>query len=253
MNELFQKAFLANKVSKQYFVNCLNNNSQVHTYVEKRIGKNTIDKWEIGFNPGDGGLINILNKNGIDTELAETIGLIKTNEEGKSREAFPRRILFPIRYAGKTIAFAGRILDSTKNQAKYINSKASFIYNKNDVLFGLGENRNAIKDKGYIIIVEGYFDILALYSRNIKNVACLGGITLSSRHATCIKRYTDKAVIMTDGDTAGEESAIELKKRLAVAGISSYYKKLPAGKDPDTYIETLSDPEKEFDTYLDHL
>ena len=233
MENVLEQSLSAMKVAKLYFVESLQKNSEVRRYVASRISQKTIDKWEVGYNPGYGHLIDRLNDNNTPAELAEELGLIKATDEGKYKEAFRSRIMIPIRHGGKTVAFAGRIFGKC-NQAKYINSKNSF---------GLNENRNSIRKSKTVILVEGYFDLLYLYDKGIRNVACLGGVTLSDRHAAVIKRYAKSAIILTDGDDAGEKSAIKIKKDLARSGLPSEDVRLPTGQDPDTFLESVGKTE----------
>jgi len=242
MENVLEQSLSAMKVAKLYFVESLQKNSEVRRYVASRISQKTIDRWEVGYNPGYGHLIDRLNDNNTPAELAEELGLIKATDGGKYKEAFRSRIMIPIRHGGKTVAFAGRIFGKC-NQAKYINSKNSFLYNKNEVLFGLNENRNNIRRSKTVILVEGYFDLLYLYDKGIRNVACLGGVTLSDRHAAVIKRYAKSVIILTDGDDAGEKSATKIKKDLARSGLPSEDIRLPAGKDPDTFLEEVGKTE----------
>ena len=233
------RAVHINIVALKYFCSRMSTNDTVREYVLSRIDEETLDKWKLGYAPGTGGLVEALDKDGIHRDESESMGLIKTDSSGKCREVFYRRVVFPICYAGKLVAFAGRVVDGAGKQAKYINTKTTSVYDKKNVLYGLWTNRKSISERGRVLLVEGYFDILGLYSKGIRNVACIGGTSITESHILNLRRYTNEVGIVTDGDSAGEKSAKEIRKILAKNSVSSFIVNLPAGYDPDTYLDKV--------------
>jgi DNA primase len=147
--------------------------------------------------------------------------------------------MFPIfNEAGKVIAFGGRRIwhEGATDEAKYLNSPETRIYNKSKTLYGLNFAKNAIKSAGYAILVEGYMDLIALYQHGIENVIASSGTSLTQLHTKILSRYTKEAVVVFDSDLAGQNAsrrAIELiiENDMGVSVIP-----LPIGEDPDTFI-----------------
>jgi DNA primase len=143
--------------------------------------------------------------------------------------------MFPIRDAeANVLGFGGRSL--TKDEPKYLNSPESEIYHKSRVLYGLDKTRDHIKQKGEVIIVEGYIDLLSLYIAEIKNVVATLGTALTRDHVLLLKRYTDRSIVVFDGDEAGEKASIRVLDVFLEEGSSPLIAILPYGDDPASFI-----------------
>src|SRR4029078_9647409 len=126
-------------------------------------------------------LVKHLKNNGVDLEIALKLGVIRKGDSGWY-DLFRNRLIFPIRDSkGLVIAFAGRVLDASL--PKYINSPESPLYHKSSVLFGLDMALPAIRTENSVIIVEGYFDHLALFRAGIRNVVATCGTALTTTHS----------------------------------------------------------------------
>jgi DNA primase len=119
---------------------------------------------------------------------------------------------------------------------KYLNSPDTILYRKNRILYGLHQARASIKEKGFVIFVEGYMDFLSLYQAGIKNVVATSGTALTEEHGQLIRRFTSKIVLVFDGDSAGTVAAERAVFTLAPQNLDMYVFILPEGEDPDTYI-----------------
>jgi len=225
-----------NRLALKYYIKHLHLSKWALEYLYDRISTKVAKKYCIGYAP-NGGFVQYLNKHGVSEEDAKDAGLITLDYDGNAYERFSHRIMIPIIHARRVVGFGGRTLgEETKQNPKYINSKASLLYNKSEVLYGLWRARNSIDRLGYGILVEGYFDVLGLANHKIYNCVGLCGTALTREQARQLKRYTDKIYVMLDGDEAGKVAAkkakIVLKKERVYAGKMI----LPNKLDPDEYV-----------------
>lgn len=228
-----------NELATTYYRSILQNGQegeQARLYLDKRAVESEISEaYRLGFAPDRrDGLVKHLKNNGIDLETALKLGIIRKGDAGWY-DLFRNRLIFPIRDAkGQVIAFAGRVLDSSL--PKYINSPESPLYHKSSVLFGLDMALPAIRTENAIIIVEGYFDHLALYRAGIRNVVATCGTALTSTHAGLIKRHAERVYTLFDSDGAGKKATIRSMELFLEQRIPAYVITLPAGDDPDSFM-----------------
>ena len=210
-------------------------------YLKKRnLTEEIIRKFRIGFAIDSwNGLVNKIGpKYNNETSKMLKTGLFSRSEKGTVYDRFRSRIIFPISHqSGDVIAFGGR--DYNKNdQAKYLNSPETAIYQKSNVLYGLNVTKSAITNSNnkYIILVEGYMDLLQLYQAGIEPVVAVSGTSLTKNHATIIARYNKPVVILYDGDSAGGNAAIRAGFVLLQAGVEVYVVRPPDELDPDDWL-----------------
>ncbi|MDP2005047.1 MAG: DNA primase [Rubrivivax sp.] len=187
-----------------------------------------------------------------DDPLLEEAGLVrlKDAEEGAAPEAaaergrydwFRDRVMFPIRGVdGKVIGFGGRVLDDSK--PKYINSPETPLFSKGRELYGLFEARQALRDKGYALVVEGYMDVVALAQSGFPNAVATLGTACTAEHVQKLFRFTDSVVFSFDGDAAGRRAAgraLEASLPHATDLRSVKFLFLPTEHDPDSYVREL--------------
>jgi DNA primase len=229
-----------NELATAYYRSILNKGEegeQARRYLAKRSVESDISEaYRLGFAPDRrDGLVKHLKNNGVDLEIALKLGLIRKSETGWY-DLFKNRLIFPIRDArGQVIAFAGRVLDSSL--PKYINSPESPLYHKSSVLFGLDMALPAVRTEKAVIIVEGYFDHLALYRSGIRNVVATCGTALTLFHAGLIKRHAERVYTLFDSDSAGKKATIRSMELFLEQRIPAYVITLPAGDDPDSFME----------------
>lgn len=197
----------------------------------------------IGFAPQ--GWDNLLKAVGTKEEkiklLADSGMLVVKPEEKKQYDRFRHRIMFPIRdQRGRTLGFGGRVLDDST--PKYLNSPETPIFHKGRELYGLYEARQALKEIPYLLMVEGYMDVIALAQFGIHNAVATLGTALTENHLQKLFRYTSEIVFCFDGDTAGRRAA---SRSLDIAlpemrdGVTAKFLFLPDGEDPDTMVRNL--------------
>lgn len=207
----------------------------------------TGEAYRIGFAPERGdGLVKLLQKEGFDLQLAQKLGIVKHGDRGWY-DQFRNRLMFPIRDPkGNVIAFAGRVLDASL--PKYINSPESPLYHKSSVFFGLDMALPTIRVDNSVIVVEGYFDHLALFQAGIKNVVATCGTALTASHAAMIKRHAQRVYLLFDGDSAGRKAAVRSMEIFMEQRLPSYIVTLPAGDDPDSFLK--QNPVEQFHSCL---
>lgn len=175
-----------------------------------------------------------LENKGYPLGLAFTCGLLRQKER-RFYDAFRGRVMVPIRdERGRVIAFGGRILEG--DGAKYINSTETPLYQKSRVLYGLDLARRYIGQKDRAILVEGYFDVLAMHQAGFGEAVATCGTALTPEHTERLRRLTQKVIVITDSDRAGAAAAEKMLPMLLEAGITSYRLDLPGAKDPDDLI-----------------
>lgn len=197
----------------------------------------THGSFEIGYAPNGNALLTYARQNGVKTEILEEIGVLKSNEKG-IYDFFRNRLIFPISNArGQTIAFAGRDLKEN-SKVKYLNSPESAIYIKGNELYALNAARITIKNEDRAYIVEGYPDAMRMHAIGISNTVATSGTALTIAQTNLLKRYTNKATLVFDGDSAGQKATdrnaeILIKNQFHVSVIV-----LPEKQDPDTLFTT---------------
>ncbi len=206
-------------------------------YLDKRgIKPETIETFQLGYAPeGWRNLRDHLQREKVSLKHAEQAGLLVSRKDGDFYDRFRSRLMFPIEDVnGNVIAFGGRIIG--EGEPKYLNSPESPIYVKGRNLYGLARAKNAIRRDDTLIIVEGYFDLLALWNHGIQNVAATQGTALTREHVDLIKRYTGSVALTFDAD-AGGKSALERSMSLFLErGLRARAVVLSDGKDPDEFI-----------------
>ena len=207
-------------------------------YLEGRgISKAVIEQFRIGFSPDSWqALHDHLLASGADEKLIEQSGLVSVNEE-KERvfDRFRGRIMFPVLDVnGDPVAFGARAMGD--DQPKYLNSPETPAYVKGKHLYGLFQSKEAIRQKKFAILVEGYLDLIALYQFGVTNVAASLGTAFTSDQSKLLSRFTKKVVINYDGDSAGIKAARRAIEELLPQDFDIKVLVLPDGHDPDDFI-----------------
>ena len=209
--------------------------------------KETAVKYQIGFAPeGWNHLMNVAQKAGFSQEELLAAGLIVQNEEKKTLyDKFRNRLIFPVKNNyDKIVAFGGRTL-SDESGPKYLNSPETLLFKKSECLYLLDMAREAVRKKGYVLVVEGYFDALALHHFGFENTVATLGTALTSQHGKLLQRYTKEVVFSYDADAAGQAAVLRGFEPLIQAGLNIRVLVMPDAKDPDEYLQKHSKEELE--------
>ncbi|MCM0081216.1 DNA primase [Geomonas sp. Red32] len=207
------------------------------SYLQRRlVDKDTAATYRMGFAPaGWDNLAKFLQRKGIAPEQAEKLGLLRKRDGGGYYDTFRNRLLFTIAdLHGDPIGFGGRVMDDSL--PKYINSPESLIYRKSEVLFGLDLAKKGMRERGSAIIVEGYFDHLALYRAGYTNVLATCGTALTPQHLKVIRRYAERVFMLFDGDEAGRKATERSLELFLEESFPARVVEMPQGDDPDTFI-----------------
>ncbi len=233
----------ASEVAAEFFAHVLWNTADgalARDYLKSRgISVETARSFMIGFAPSrPASLAKALERRGL-RDAGVKVGLVKKDGDG-AYDMFRARVMFPIRDAqGRAIAFGGRVLDA--RLPKYINSPESPLYSKARTLYGLFEARQAISSsvssgKDRAIIVEGYFDVIALWQAGFKEVLAGCGTALTVEQLRALSRYTKQVIACFDGDAAGRKASMRALEIFLQAGLLGRGIFIPSGFDPDTFV-----------------
>ena len=206
-------------------------------YAQKRgMPKSTLTKFGIGFAPNSwSALCDAMLAKGYTEEELKQSGLASTSQKtGKIYDRFRNRLMFPIiDVRGNVIGFGGRVMDDST--PKYLNSPETIIFNKRKNLFALNL---AKKTKlGYMILVEGYMDAVALHQYGFDCAVASLGTSLTEEHAALLSRYTEQVMLIYDGDEAGQNATKRAIPMLEKAGLQVKVLTLKEAKDPDEYLK----------------
>lgn len=207
-------------------------------YLEARgVDRETSEAYRLGFAPDRWDYLSRhLQHRKVSMELAERLGLVRRREGGGYFDIFRNRLLFAIAdIHGRTIGFGGRVLDDSL--PKYINSPESPIYHKSDVLFGVHLAKGALREQGSAIVVEGYFDHLALYQAGVRNVVATCGTALTEGHVKLLRRYAGKAYTLFDADSAGRKATVRAIDLFLAENFPAHVVELTQGEDPDSFVK----------------
>ncbi|MCC6968274.1 MAG: DNA primase [Nitrospira sp.] len=219
--------------------------AQARVYLDSRgLQPHTTAQFHIGYAPPEwDGLTKAMLKEGFAPADLVAAGLsIPRDQSGSQKTAvsghydrFRSRIMFPITDLRKrVVAFGGRILGD--GMPKYLNSPETPLFKKGQTLFALDAAREAAGQQQTLIIVEGYFDAIALHQAGIRHVAATLGTALTAEHITVIRRFASNIVLLFDPDQAGVRAALRSLDLFVNSGLSVKVVSLPEGDDPDTYV-----------------
>ena len=194
-------------------------------------------QFELGWAPQAwDALWGFLRNKGVPAQDALACGLVVEGQKG-AYDRFRGRILFPIRdISGKLTAFGGRILSG--DGAKYINSPEGPLFNKRSLLYLLPVAKQAIRESGCAVVVEGYMDAIRLHLCGFRNSVATLGTSLTTEQAALLKRMADQALICYDSDAAGQEATLRGMSLLQKEGLEVRVVSLPRGKDPDELLSS---------------
>lgn len=209
-------------------------------YLRNRdLGEAPIETFGIGYAPPGWDNMQKHFARKYSLELLLESGLMIKRKDGVGQyDRFRDRLMIPIHDdRGQVVAFGGRILG--EGEPKYLNSPESPIFHKGRVLYGLHHAKQAIRQQGEVLIVEGYFDMLIPYSRGVQNIAATMGTALTEQHLRLLQRYTKKVILMFDADPAGVKAVHRTLDLFLESGFEVRAVILPQNEDPDTAIRRM--------------
>lgn len=201
-----------NLLAAEYFHHLLLNSpegARAREYLSKRgISDQTCEAFQLGYARDEWqALGQYLTSKGYSWSDLLKAGLVLERQEGGYYDRFRGRLMFPIRdVQGHVIGFGARALDHT--QPKYLNSPQTPIFDKSSILYGIDQAKTAIREQGYVVIVEGYMDVLMAHQYGRKNVVASMGTALTEKQVRVIKKLTKKLVLALDADAAGDQATM---------------------------------------------
>lgn len=226
--------------AQRFFHTQLKQASAAVDYLKRRgVSGEIAAEFGIGFAPsGWDQLLKALGKNAAMQQNLLDAGLVIRAEDGRMRDRFRERVMFPIRDArGRDIGFGGRVIGN--DEPKYLNSPETPLFHKGRELYGLYEARQALRDIPRLLVVEGYMDVVALHQHDLRYAVATLGTATTPEHLQKIFRVTPEVVFCFDGDRAGRAAAWRaLENALPEArdGRQLKFLFLPEGEDPDTLV-----------------
>ena len=236
-----ESLFLVSNFAKDYFKKSLlseeGKSIGLSYLIERKFDQKMIDRFDIGYSPEK---INDFSDTAVNAgykiNFLEKTGLTIVKDE-KQIDRFRSRIIFPIKsMSGRVLGFGGRILDNSKNIAKYINSPESLIYQKSKVLYGIFEGKQSIVKNDNCYLVEGYTDVIKMHQSGITNVVSSSGTSLTENQIRLISRLTKNITVLFDGDAAGSRAALRGIDLILSQDMNVQICNLPNGEDPDSFV-----------------
>lgn len=229
-----------NKAAAQYFYYQLRreNGKRAYEYLlERGLNDETIKKFGLGYSDKySNDLYRYLKSKNYSDDLLKDSGLFNVDEKRGMYDKFWNRVIFPIMDVNnRVIGFGGRVMGDGK--PKYLNSPETAIFDKSRNLYGLNIARTSRKK--YLIVCEGYMDVIAMHQAGFTNAVASLGTAFTSGHASLLKRYTQEVLLLYDSDEAGIKAALRGIPILKEAGIFTKVVDLKPYKDPDEFIKNL--------------
>ena len=207
---------------------------------QRRLSENIIKEFKLGYVPWKNNFYEELLKKYSEASINLTGLYYKHDKSGKYIDRFNSRIIFPVNnITGDAIAFGGRIMKTSK-LAKYINSPETEFYKKGNIIFNLDKAKDCRSETNEVVIVEGYMDVVSLYSTGIKNVIANSGTALTDRQIDIIWKFFANPIICLDGDQSGQSAAMRIAEKLFPfinEENKIYFSIMPEGIDPDDFIK----------------
>ncbi len=207
-------------------------------YLKKRgLSKDTLEDLKVGYAPNSwNALLGHFQGRGTEPALLEKAGLVLPGQKrSEYYDRFRGRIIFPIfGLTGKTVAFGGRTV--TEATPKYLNSPDTPVYSKGKVLYGLNWTKEAVREAGELILVEGYTDFASLYQTGIRNVAASLGTALTPHQVALAMRFAPRIIMNYDPDSAGKAAALRAVSLCFEKAVQTQVLVLPQNLDPDGFI-----------------
>lgn len=239
--ELKNKIFQINGLAEEFYTAMLKriDGREALDYLknERGLSDSAISEFRLGFAPDKwNGLVNFLTEKGIALEDAERAGLVLPRKDGSYFDLFRNRVIFPITdMYGNIVGFGGRVIKS--GEPKYLNSPETPVFVKGRTFYGMEQTWGEIRRADEAFIVEGYFDLIMLYEKGIKNVLAPLGTALTQEHVHLLRGIIKRVYMLFDSDSAGMRAAERVLPLFLDSGIDALIILLPQGDDPDTFIK----------------
>ncbi|HWZ55527.1 MAG TPA: DNA primase [Verrucomicrobiae bacterium] len=205
--------------------------------LDRGLDSEAVARFGIGFAPSGGEALLRALKPKYPEKALEPSGLFSRDQNGRLFDRFRRRVMFPIaNESGKIVAFGGRALGD--DLPKYLNSPETPIYTKSNILYHLDRAKDALRQRDFAVLVEGYMDAIAVARAGVSNVVASCGTSLTEPQVKLLNRFTRRIIVNYDPDTAGQAATERSLAILLEQGAEVRVLALPGGKDPDSFIRS---------------
>ncbi len=235
------RAYEINKKAKDFYRHVLQTHdmaNEARQYLAERgFSREVLELFQVGFAlPAWNGLLTSLSKHGFKPKELAEVGLAATGEgSGRFYDRFRNRIMFPIwDDRGRVVGFGGRVLDET--QPKYLNTSETPYFSKGRVLYGLHLAKLPVREEGFVIVMEGYLDVITACQFGVTNAVASLGTSLTREQVRLLMRHTKDIVVAFDADSAGVAATLRGLALLMELGCRVRVVDIPDGKDPDQFI-----------------
>lgn len=233
-----------NKIAAKYFYAQLRmeqGNIGMEYFKKRELTSETMTKFGLGYsNKFSDDLYQYLRKQGYEDDILKDSGLVTIDERRGGHDKFWNRVMFPIMDANnRVIGFGGRVMG--EGEPKYLNSPETMIFDKSRNLYGLNIARTTRRP--YMLLCEGYMDVIALHQAGFDNAVASLGTAFTPGHANLLKRYTKEVYCTFDSDGAGIKAALRAIPILKEAGLTAKIVNMKPYKDPDEFIKALGPEE----------
>ncbi|UII24625.1 DNA primase [Fulvivirga maritima] len=240
--------FIVLNYAKDFYQNTLKKTDEGQSiglsyFKERGFNEKTIEKFELGYSldKWDAFSKAAVSK-AYSEDILEKAGLL-IRKEDKKYDRFRGRVIFPIHsISGKVIAFGARTLKKDA-KPKYLNSPETEVYHKSEILYGIHQAKQSIKQLDNCYLVEGYTDVISLHQSDISNVVASSGTSLTDDQIKLVHRFTKNITVLFDGDPAGLKASLRGIDMILQAGMNVRVVVFPEGEDPDSYSRKLGTSE----------
>lgn len=244
VDDVKDRLFNINSFAQKYFSDILLNTDSgkaigISYFKNRGFNQTSIETFQLGYciDKYDEAVKHFRN-NGYKDDILTSSGIAVAYDDGRLLDRFRGRVMFPIHnLTGRVIGFGGRILGTSKNVAKYLNSPENEIYHKSDTLYGIFFAKKSILAKDFCYLVEGYMDVITMYQAGFTNVVASSGTSLTKKQILLIKRFTNNVTVIYDGDSAGIKASLRGIDMILAEGLSVRVISLPENDDPDSFIK----------------
>jgi DNA primase len=241
--ETRERLYRANDAAAAYFHDLMANSPAAEvarTYLNSRgVDARTLGEFQLGFALAawDGLKLHLKELGFAESELVDA-GLLSYSDSGRSYDRWRNRIMFPIKdERGRTTGFGARILETSTEGPKYINTAQTPVFDKSGTLYGLHLAAPQIRKQDQVVIVEGYMDVIAAHQYGFTNVVASMGTSITEKQVTSLKRLSRNVILALDSDLAGAEAMLRCVDHENTLEAEIRVALLPDGKDPDDVIK----------------
>jgi DNA primase len=233
-----ERLYLALEAATSFYQEALSQTPHARQYLfDRGVTQETQNSFRLGYAPEDArDLPSYLNAKKIDLKDAVEAGVVARGSSGPYDKMLGRIVCPILDVHDRPIAFGGRLMQDVKDRPKYLNTAETPLFSKGRTFFAMSRARRAMADKGYAVVVEGYFDVISAHQAGFENVVATLGTSLTSEHADMLARHVSRGVLAFDADAAGLKAAQRASAVCEAKEFEALVLDMPQGEDPDSLL-----------------